>query len=447
MYHLLLLALTLLPLIGMYRMEGGGFGADISQTGYSNGGTVAFAWHFLVFWTVFLVVALWLKPASHRQTGMAAQRAKRNDAAPANFNRIARLVLLIQLCLFLFSLGPLGAYKVLFFGLNRGELRASFGLLGSLAFFQARYLSPVLCAFCAAIYLDSNRAKNRGLLLGICLLTALNIGVWGYRTAAITNLLPTLIVLFPTIRVSRSMLQLAVLLLAAVFLAQMIFGSVTDPWAATEVLWDRATTGTANVAWKIWDMHCGGHTFPSLWPTFWSILPNRLNEALLVWSRSSTDFYQYSFSGITTAIAADYHQDVDIRFSNVTATTFGTGVIAFGSPGYLTISALSGLFAVAVYAWIERSRRLRNYTGLALATNYAVSSVGVFLDNGDPASLFTVAILLYYVAAAKCCTLLLATQVIAGPRRTPARAAPVGRPPVNPSRTKQSPTSSAQVKA
>jgi hypothetical protein len=298
MYRLSLILVTVLPLIGMYRMEHGSFGLDIAQFGSTNGATIAYSWHLLAFWGTFYLVTKCSSFSRRKVTIPGFGPKPVTPMAPqftVSYSRVAKAVLLIQFALCLFTFGPLGAYQVLFYGLGRGEFRSGFGSLGPLAMFQSQWLSPMLCALVAAVYRGAGPRRSRTLLVANCLLTALNMGMWGYRSAAAISVMPALVILFPSIQINTVTLRVGALVIASLVIGQVLFGSSMSLGEATESLWDRSSTGTANSAWKVWDLYAAGHSFPSMWPTFWSVLPNRLNEALGVWIRSAVDYYQFSF--------------------------------------------------------------------------------------------------------------------------------------------------------
>ncbi len=434
MFRLTLVLVTVLPLIGMYRMEGGAWGADIAEAGYPNGATQSYLWHFLAFWVTFVVLVSWIprRKARNKQAAKNPPTRVGNVQYYISFQRLAKTALAIQFFFCLFTFGPLGAYRVILFGMNRGELRASFGGLGALAFFQSQFLSPMLCALVASVFLTVGRRQDRYLLVGNCLLTAINIGMWGYRAAAAINLLPALIVLFPNVRISWSILRTAVLLVMSLLVSQTIFGASNADENAALQMWDRATTGTANSAWKIYDLHVAGHRFPPFENIFWSVLPNRLKDMLGVWRLNSYDSSFDSFTGITTTVVKDYDRDLDVRLSGVTVTTFCTGILSLGMPGYLVVSVLSGAIAAATQLWMDRARGKGDHVGLAFASTYAISSVWAYMNNGDPVVLFNVAAAIYYIAAAKCCRFLFVTQAVAvvksKPDTLPALRRPIRRP-------------------
>jgi hypothetical protein len=120
-------------------------------------------------------------------------------------------------------------------------------------------------------------------------------------------------------------------------------------------------------------------------------------------------------------VVKDYHDNVDVNLSNVTVTSFCTGLIMFGSPGYLVISAISGLIAAANHMWIESARRRQNYVMLALASTYSITSVWAFMNNGDPITLFNVAAFIYYAVATKCCSMVVGRRHVVQRRVMPSQ--------------------------
>ena len=394
MFNLVLVAVTLAPLLGVFLMELGAFGLDVGW-GHPNGATVLYLIHFVVFWTVY---ATFLFLYRLRHAGPVPDRHAPDVVyTTPGFRRLAMLVLLFHFALVLFLLFAVGTVDVLFGGMNKGEFRARLGPLGTVAYLSRDFLIPLMAALVAFVYRRApTRSLDTGLLTGVLLLTAFSGAMWGFKAAALVSLIAPLTILAPRIRL-RNLVLLGAAGFGSMIVFAMLFEGLAPGMAAFRVLW-RGTVGTGEVAWKVWDVYADGERFPYYWKTLFGALGGRASAVAGLGANPYLS-YQFDYTELITLIAKNWAGDVTTETANVTGTVFAEGVIAFGSPGFLLMSVFAGMVAgtVRIALWVAVARR----SALMAATiaTYFATSVFSWLNAGWVAILIYFPFLVYYAVA------------------------------------------------
>jgi hypothetical protein len=398
---LFLVALVIcLPIIGLALMEAGAWGPDIGSFGYPNGATQAYVAHVVLLIMSFLVI---------RKMGIKfAARGRRCEELEPNttrenhywqFEKIARVALLLQILFFIITF-LLGGYKVLFLGMDKSELRNSMGPLG---FFIRSYAGPMLFAFTAGHFKLQKEPRNGKWLWANGIFLFLTIWSWGYRAGFVFCMIPAMLILNVRILSWRFIfiaLGGGILMISS----QLLFGGEAGGDNAGLLVLYRATIGTANSAWKIWDMFRSHYQFPAI--SLKRFFGDSVASALGWYQRGDSSWYKHDFSAMITSAVKGNPSEIDAISSNVTASSFSTGVIMFGAPGYLIYSIFNGVLIAYVWLKLKLTAKRGKTIAQAFWATFFASSILPFLDSGDPLALATMANLIYYGAAIMLCVVL-----------------------------------------
>lgn len=414
------LATILLPAIGLLLMEAGALGPDIAEFGYPNGASLAYAAHLLVLLVTWAVIGRLVR-------GAQPARATPNSVldlsiySRSRFQRLSIIVTVLIFAYIIFLLFGAGGWLVVTGRVGRGEFRGSFGSLGPLVYLARDFLVPVATALVAFVYRRcAPRRRETWLLLGCLTVAALAGASWGYKAAAVITLIPALILLFP--RASPRQSLLAIPLVGVLLLSTMVFERANAPTALL-VLGTRATLGTANTAWKVWDLNKTHVELPPYLPTLTSALGGRVGSALGVVSRNDlARFSSLDFTAMLTNVVQGFAPSVNANTSNVTGTVFSEGLIALGSPGFLLFSALAGI-VIGLNGFVVRTgERQARPIMAALAAVFFTSSTFSWLNAGGIVALMNLPFVVSYALAYLAARALLA---VSGIRTSPLRIADV----------------------
>jgi len=402
MLNLALAVMVFTAGVGILQMELGAFGPDIGYTGSPNGATLAYAFHAAFLYAGYLVTC---RIFNRRPAGPGAPQGLPGELSQANasltaaqsvrsFQKLAYLSAGLQIAILLTVMYGLGAIDVLMLRMGRGDFRVSFGRLGPVAYLLRDFLSPTLGALVAAVYVLRKRTdfESRALL-------GLNLGIvsacaflWGYRTSAVYYLIPSFLLLFPVLDWKRALLFIASASILIV-LSQAYLGEVGMEESAVSMM-DRATVGSGNSAWKIWDIYQNNEEFPPYWPTLTACLGNNIASGLGLSARGEDRWFYQNYPALATWVVKDYALGLNAQTSNVSTTSFGGGVIALGSPGYLLFSLFSGVVAALNRVCLERKFLRRKLSATAAAANFFTAATLPFVNSGDFATILGVWILI-----------------------------------------------------
>jgi len=396
MFNLVFLAITGLPLVGLIMMEGGALGPDIYEYGHRNGASLAYTTHFAVMCCTYAVVFGLL-----RFTVLPSAPAKRQPKLvaaydPEAFRRLAIRALWLNLLLLAFVFFVAGAWKVVFGLMDKGQFRTQ-ARFGYVAFLARDFLSPMLSAGVAYVYMRTRYGGVELILLGANLLvTAVSGAIWGYRASLLMMLIPAAMILIRRMTLVRAT-GLVAGALAMVIFASMYFQGYNFQDALDGAV-TRASVGTANSAWRVWDIEMTAPAMiPPYLPTLRSALGWRLLSLFGVDPAAPLDVGRPGdYSTLATLLAKNFSQGVDAT-SNVTTTVFGEGVVAFGARGFLLMSLLAGTIVGMVRALFEFGRQQYRPLVALLAANYFTTSLFAWLNSGGIATLFVVPYVINYV--------------------------------------------------
>lgn len=397
MFNLVFLLLSGLPLVGLIMMEAGAAGPDIGEFGHSNGAAAAYAAHLAVMCAAYGIVFTFL-----RLTVLPSGRVTARNLRPRvvydtiAFRHLARRALVLNLLQLAFVLFVSGASRVVLGELDKGQFRTQ-ARFGYVAFLARDCLSPMLSALVAYVYMRSVHGRRETVLLSANLLvTAISGAIWGYRASLLMMLIPAALMLVRRMTLTRALGfvggGLAIVVLASVYYQGAGYR------AAFEGAITRASVGTANAAWRIWDLEMTAPTLiPDYAPTLTAAFGWRVLSLFGVDPNAPLDVSRPAdYSTLATLLAKNFSQGVDAT-SNVTTTVFGEGVVAFGARGFLLMSLVAGLIVGFVRAILEFGQQHFRPLVAVMAASYFMVSVFSWLNSGGVAVLFFVPLLTNYV--------------------------------------------------
>ncbi len=396
---IMLAVVVVLPWIGIYMMEEGAPGLNILQIGSPNGATLAYGWYVLVGTLVYLLLYRhWQCPSEPHRVVPITRRA---------MHRVASVVIAVELGALVFLFVGAGVSAVLAGEIGKGEFRSTLGALGPLAYSLRDFLIPMLCALVGWVWRRCPAGATEHALFGVTiLLTSSYPAVWGYKTAALQALVPTVIAVWPKIRVSY-LLMIALPAFCSAVGSAMLFDHLPLAEAWNFVLW-RATVGSGDTLWRLWDLHIEGYVFAPYLPTWLQALGGNLGALVADLSRTNQDeLMQTDFSALATATVKDYALGVNTLTSNVTSTVFGEGLIALGSPGYLVFAALAGVVVALTRTVLNHATATARPLLTIGMANYIGFSVLSWLNSGGLIALCNIPHLVSFTFALTCCALIL----------------------------------------
>jgi len=393
-FTLVLLLVTGLPLIGMVLMERGAAGPNVYQFGYPNGSTAAYATHLLVFYLAYAVVVRVGRRRYHLIEG-DERRSASFVYSPMEFRRLFTASFVSSLTILLILLFVCGAIDVVRGLLEKGQLRneVRFAIFAYLA---RDFLTPMLVAVVAFSYKRTSTRFTEHLLMGTMLTVAAVCGaVWGYRASSIMAILPALFILFPRLNAFRALAALAIATIIVTFASIVLERLPAD--AAFAAVIDRATVGTGDSAWKMWEIATlSPESLPPYWPTLLASLGGRIGSLVAAAAGDPVLMINLSdYSMLVTYVVKNFAPGVDAT-TNVTTTVFGEGLLAFGDRYYLVLSAFAGIVTgLTRVIWLKGVLQHRPLLAV-MASMYFMTSIFTWLNSGGIIALFAIPSLTYY---------------------------------------------------
>jgi hypothetical protein len=433
MFNFVFIVLNVLPLIGMIMMERGALGPDIYAYGYPNGASLAYAAHLLAI-TVGYVVTFGVL----RRTILPSRPARLHTRPPmlyriAQYRWLASRALVLNLLLLAFVLFVSGAWNVVFGSMNKVEFRLN-ARFGYVAFLCRDFLSPMLSALVAFVYRRSAHRAPDALLLGANLLVTAAAGaIWGFRSTVLMMLVPAAMMLMPRVTLVRGAAGIGGSVAVLVMFSTFYEGYPAR--VALDAIVTRASVGTANSAWRIWDLASTSPVLiPPYAPTLKSAVPTRMRRLVGFDADAPLDVSNPAdYTTLATLLAKNFSQGVDAS-SNVTTTVFGEGLVALGARWFVLMSLAAGIVVGVVRAVFEYGQYRARPLVTVVAANYFMVSIFNWLNSGGVIVLFFLPFLINYVITYWVARTLLEGAAIPLAVRAPARrsepAAP-GAPSLN----------------
>ena len=394
MFNLLWLATAGGPLLGLFLLERGAFALELGEFGYPVGASPSYLLHFVTMATTYLLVLRRFGPSRPQTPG------ERNTFRRIEFQRLSVTVLLLNGVMLLVLLMAGGAL-VLMREIDRGVFRSSFGGWGPLAYLSRDFLVPTSLALLTYVFVHTPRTSSNVALLLLNVLVVVTYALsWGYRAFAVLILIPAALIFFRR--------QSARLLIAAVmvaFLAVVLTTSYVenvDLPTALDVSVTRATVGSASTAWKLYELNrYSVEGLPAYAPTLLAVFGNRLGSLFgIEFSTFYDGFALHDFSTLITLTVKGFVPTVDTSTSNVTATVFGEGVMAFGSPGFLVFSVLAGVLLAGARRVFEDAYDRGQGVKAAIVATYCLTSIFSWINSGGITVLWLLPFVFNYVFTA-----------------------------------------------
>jgi hypothetical protein len=386
MYKYLIGFVLITPLIGIWLVEGGEYAGSIGVEGYPNGAGVAFALYAIAV----VAVALVYSGRGHRQTEMPVPGKRANDL----FRRFSNRLLTFQiafLILFLFGFGAIGVWLG---GIEKGEFRTSLGFFGAIPNMTSKIIVPALVAYATILYSRTSRTAALKLRLAATFLVAFAIGAsWGFKTTAISSVLPAVLLLYWRVR-PLALVTLGLAFVGSIIAFFWIFDADVEVGADIQtLLLRRITVLQGDVAWHIWNQYSAGEAFPSYWPTLLAGVGDKVLIALGLSRADSYEWMLYHYDWMITYLAGA-PLDVIEEGHSITATPFAEGLVAGGLGGLAAVTLIAGVLTGSMYRFLDRSLQKGRGVSAALGATYFCYYILPWLNAGAIVQLFHVSLLI-----------------------------------------------------
>jgi hypothetical protein len=242
---------------------------------------------------------------------------------------------------------------------GRGVFRAKLSELGALAYMMTKYLSPVVLAYLVFTYrhrLVRPTVAARIMIL-FNLATVFEIGLtWGFKTTALTMILPAVLVLYWGRLTITSVLFLVAASVGVLLGTTIVFDEHYELSQMLDQLLARATIIQGDVAWGIWEMQGRGCAWPDYLPTLGPVLGDGRFTQVTGLARDDHDAWIHThYDLLLTCLIGNSPEHILERGYTLTATPFAKGIAALGVPGYLLFGVPAGILIAINYRLIDRA--------------------------------------------------------------------------------------------
>lgn len=364
MFKYLLSLSVLVPLVGVFQMERGAYGASIGMYGFQNGVTKIYAVYAVIMLSTFFAMITQRKLPEIQGCSALGPRYR-------PFALLTGFFILLILAMMLFGFG---AYRVWLGEIGKGAFRANLGIFGAVAYLSIKSLIPTLVVFLSILYMSSDKTtKDKLILFTILVLTVVVGSTWGFKTTGLTMLLPAMIIIYwnaSAIKIAKILLFFTAI---TIVFFQMYDADVETQVNALNFLWTRTTTMQGDVSWYIWEQYSNGVQFPSYSKTLLPFIGDNIFSLITGISRLDHELW------------AEYHFDIQIGYLvglpldvvetglSIVGTPFSEGLILGGIPGVVLMALLGGTISACIYKRIHSSvLRNRPYVASIYATYLGV---------------------------------------------------------------------------
>ncbi|TAV89328.1 hypothetical protein [Rhizobium leguminosarum] len=382
-FRLILAAALFFPVAGALLLELGMWGQGINQYGYPNGATLA----MLAFTAMFLGTASILE-----KVGVFASLGATSFKFPVDSDRTSIRCAVALLPMATYVLFGLGGFHTIVNGTGAGEFRTGLGSGGSIGYLILKFYAPALFSAAVLSMAAAGRVSAYGLIGLICL--ALISVSFGYKSAIVMALLPTIVLLF-----WRAQMRTAIFLLAAALSILVVTYWFLKPDDQAKIpllgaIAYRAFVLNAEGAWKIWDVYSSGGDLPSYVNTLPAILGDRILAALTGITRSDPDAWVMShFSLMATHLAGYTPTYLLATGHNNSAGAMAEGIVAGGVPGMLLFAVIAGALANALYHFIDNRLKAQDFAAASVAACYFIYCLISWLIGGGVVEIIHLSVL------------------------------------------------------
>ncbi len=366
-------------------MEAGWFGRSVNEEGYPNGATLA----LLLYTSCFLVSwSFWGAVKEVRFIGLD-RSFERVHARNATFLSLPVLLLMTAFVLF-----GLGGWETIKGTVGAGGFRSGLESGGALGYLILKFYAPAIFAYLVCIYMDGGwRGAVRGLAIPAACLALISLS-FGYKTALILAILPTVVLVF-----WQAGFRHLVYLGAAGF--AVILGGFAYRWDEADGVWGlveaifyRAFILHGDVPWKIWGMWQDGYQFPSYLDTLPVVFGDRIFSAWTGITRADPESWVDTHFGLLITRLSGYEAEyiISAGHSNV-ANVFSEGLIAGGIYGVVLFGLLAGFITRLLYQFMDNRLAIKDYGTAAVAACYWIYFVMPWLIGGGITSIAHIAVI------------------------------------------------------
>lgn len=407
----LILLVLLLPLSGILIMEQGVVSLTSYEIGYPNGASLMYTGYVLV-----VLLLTWLMQKIH----LPWLNLKKRSLSNFNIESAALIALILNIIICLVILFGFGSINVLMGNINKGDFRISLGSLGFVAMGISRWTAPALLTFGTFIFVKSKHVTPISVFIisSHFLICAFMGASWGFKSFAITILIPALIVLLRNAKFHQMALAGALafvgflgfsmlfddtsIQLSGAFGDEHLFDRIESENALAFVVY-RATVLQGDVSWIMWERYISGVEFPVYW---WNLV-GALGNNILGFFLTTEEIKFFSYTNQLTAMAANRSiNSLDFSY-NVTGTVFSEGLMAGGVKGVAVFSVLAGIITGFVYRMIHDAMNKHNLVVLSIGCVFFFK-VFNWLNGGNIVTLFHFSNIIFIVLTIILLTLILA---------------------------------------
>lgn len=375
------------PAMGILLMEQGAFGPSIGRHGEPIGATAAYLTYLVALGIALLVSLALLRPA---------RRAIPTTIDDAGFLSVALLGFAFNALFLTTMLLGFGGMEVLRGDIGKGAFRANLGEFGAIAYMVTKYLSPAILAYIVFVY----RARLAQATLAAQAMLALNfasvfgIGLtWGFKTTALTMILPAILVFYWRRLTLTAIAFLGVAATVTLFGTAILFDEQYDLSQTLDQLLVRATVIQGDVAWAIWEMQSRGHAWPEYLPTLGPVIGDNLFSLVSGLTREDRDAWIHThYDMLLTSLMGSSPEHILDHGHSLTATPFAEGIVALGVPGYLLFGALAGVLIAVNFRLVDRALRNDQAELASLAATYFAFIMLPWLNSGALVQLFHISV-------------------------------------------------------
>jgi hypothetical protein len=376
-------------------MEMGAFSFAAQELGYTNGASLSYLIYVLIFLMAYHFLPFNLK------LPIASQ-------LKANYLTMALITFTISIVFLIIILVPFGGYKVFLGLVDKGTFRVSLGFFGSVAYLMTKLFLPSLLAINGFYFLKSNKTRIEKLLLVSNFILAFIFGAsWGFKSTAFFILMPTLIVLFPSIKFKK-VLFLGICILSSFVLFSVFFDKANnidfnniDLFAndsggnPIQFVLYRLTVLQGDVCWKVWDLHINNQLqnvdyFKTVLGIFGD---GNLKRIFDVDIANYPNYIKYHFGLLLTLICGNSPSAISEGY-NVTGTVFSEGIIAGGKTGLVLFAVFAGFFTKIIKTFIEKGINNNLPILTAMASTYFCFNIFSWINGGGIETLFHISVIL-----------------------------------------------------
>ena len=381
-------------------MEQGVVSLSSYEIGYPNGALEMFLLYiFLILGCFFLV----------RKVGILRIPLKKKHLGKYNLAQASLIALLLNIAITFIILFGFGSINVLLGDVGKGEFRINLGALGFVAMGISRWTCPALLAFSTYVYTKSKRktVQNRSLLFLHFIVCSFMAASWGFKSFAITILIPALVILYWNVKIREltfmgifaacSILFFALIFdggninFTEFFEKEELFKNLGEEDALTAILY-RATVLQGDISWIMWERYTSGVEFPTYWWNLLAAFGNNISGLFL----SSEEIIYYSYTNQLTAIATQRSVFSLDGSYNVTGTVFSEGIMIGGIKGLVGLSIFAGLLVGFNYKLILHSI-LNNRIVIASVGSVYYFNIFTWLNGGNMVTLFHFSYIVFIV--------------------------------------------------